>query len=101
MEEYDWVVLTTISGALQAEVISGLLEAQGVPTVLLQESAGQYAYPVTYGKLGKVELYVPGALLERAKQVLADFEAGAFEAPEESENGEEDAATGDPPVDNY
>lgn len=85
MEEYDWVIVTTISGALQAEVISGLLEAQGVPTVLLQESAGQYGYPVTFGKLGKVELYVPAILLERAKQVLSDYEAGAFEAPDETE----------------
>lgn len=85
MEEKDWVIATTIAGQMKAEIIRGLLEAQGVPAVLLQESAGQYAYPVTFGKLAKVEIYVPGDLLYRARQILNDYEAGAFQEEEDDE----------------
>ena len=85
MKEYDWEILTTVAGAFQAEILGGLLEAQGVPVILLQESAGQYAYPVTIGKLGQVEVYVPAKILEQARQVLADYEAGVFQSPEEPE----------------
>jgi hypothetical protein len=85
MKDNGWEILTTVAGAFQAEILGGLLEAQGVPVILLQESAGQYAYPVNIGKLGQVEVYVPAELLQEARQVLADYEAGVFQAPEEPE----------------
>lgn len=79
MAEQNWEVVETIAGEFQAELLRGLLEAQGIPVVLSQEGAGHSLYPVTIGKLGKVEVLVPSSYREQALQVIQDYNAGAFE----------------------
>jgi hypothetical protein len=86
MAENKWVVLEVIPGSFQAEILRGLLEAQGIPVVLSQEGAGHYAYATTVGSLGAVQLLVPADELENAEKVLADYRAGVFEASEPFEN---------------
>lgn len=86
-EEEEWDVVEEIPGPLRAELLRGLLEAQGIPADLNQEGAGRYGYPVTIGRLGLVQILVPRSFVRRAQQVLADYYAGKFEV---DDPGEED-----------
>lgn len=80
MADETWVVVTSVSGEIQAEIIKGLLEAQGISVFLNQEGAGR-AYGLGVGQLGEVQLLVPHTQEQAALQVLADYEAGKFENP--------------------
>ena len=82
MSPDNWVVLTKIFGEIQAEIIRGLLESQGILPQLNQEGAGR-AYGLSVGPLGEVEILVPKDKLKEAKEVLARFDSGEFEVDEE------------------
>jgi hypothetical protein len=88
MAAKKWAVLDEIGGTFNAELIKGLLEAQGVPVVLSQEGAGHYAYAMTVGSLGQVQILVPDDHLEEARQILADYYAGKFENPDFDDSDE-------------
>jgi len=85
--EQEWVVLEKIAGELQAEILKGFLEAQGIPVMLSQEGAGR-AIGLSVGPLGEVELLVPADLRLEAEYVLEDYRAGKFEMDEDLESGE-------------
>ena len=53
----------------QAEIIRGLLEAQGIPAMLSQEAAGSIL-PVDVGAFGQVDVLVAGELAPRAREIL-------------------------------
>jgi hypothetical protein len=78
MNENDVVVVDEVAGELQAEIIRGLLEAQGIPTWLSQEGVGR-VYGLGVGVLGRVQILVPSPYSEQARQVLDDYMAGKFE----------------------
>ncbi|OGO70258.1 MAG: hypothetical protein A2Z49_09175 [Chloroflexi bacterium RBG_19FT_COMBO_56_12] len=98
MMEEKWEVVEMVQGQLQAEILRGLLEAQGVKVWLNQEGAGA-AYGINVGPLGTVEILVPTSAVDQTRQVLDAYFAGEFEGsemgpieadePEDSE-GEED-----------
>ncbi len=98
MSAEEWEVVEEAAGALQAEVLRGLLEAQGVQVVLSQEGAGHWVYAVTVGPLGRVQILVPVEQLETARQILEDYRAGAYqdlEFPVDPEAGEGSVDTSD------
>ena len=78
MAEEEWVLVDREHGQLQAEIIKGLLEAQGIMVWLNQEGAA-HGYAVTVGTLGMVELLVPSSAFEKARQVLDAYYRGEFE----------------------
>jgi len=80
-----WEVIAEIYGELQAELLRGLLEAQGIEVVLNQEGAGR-AYGLNVGPLGQVQIMVPASSVEDARHVLADYYAGKFETPNEEQS---------------
>jgi hypothetical protein len=82
MSERKWVCVERTAGDLQAEIIRGLLEAQGVPARLSQEGAGR-ALVTTVGPLGVVEVLVAPEDERAALQVLEDYRLGKFEGAEE------------------
>jgi len=84
---HEWVVLERIAGDLQAEILRGLLEAQGIPVLLSQEGAGR-AIGLSVGPLGEVEILVPEGLRLEAEQVLEMYRTGEFETDEELDEGE-------------
>ncbi len=93
MAEEQWVLLEKEHGQLQAEIIRGLLEAQGIKVWLNQEGAA-HAYAVAVGTLGMVEILVPSSEFEKARQVLdayyrGEFEDMEFEKPDSDETPEE------------
>ena len=89
MSEKKWAVLDEVGGTLNAELIKGLLEAQGVPVILSQEGAGHSVYAMNVGSLGQVQLLVPEDRLEEARQILEDYYAGKFENQDFDESGEQ------------
>ena len=78
MSEQHWKTLTIIQGELPAEILQGLLEAQGIPTMLSQEGAGR-AYGFGVGPLSEVEIMVPDEYLAAGQRVIEDWQAGKFE----------------------
>ena len=78
MEAKKWEVIVEVSGEVQAEIMRGLFEAQGIPVVLIQEGAGR-AYGLNVGPMGQVQILAPSNLSESANQVLVDYYAGVFE----------------------
>jgi hypothetical protein len=97
MMDEKWELLELVQGQLQAEILGGLLEAQGIKVWLNQEGAGA-AYGISVGPLGTVEILVPSSDLAQARKILYAYYAGEFEgvdlgpveAKEPEEPGEEE-----------
>jgi hypothetical protein len=66
----EWKLLTKLYGMLDAQMLAGRLEAEGIPTQMWQEGAGK-AYGLTVGQLGEVHVLVPEAEWERARAIEA------------------------------
>jgi hypothetical protein len=92
MSDESWETVEEVYGELQAEILRGLLEAQGIPVYLNQEGAGR-AYGLNVGPLGGVQLMVPASLLETARQVLEDYYAGKFEGTADASGPDEDGSS--------
>jgi hypothetical protein len=54
---------------MEAQIIKGRLESEGIPVLLSYESAG-LVYGLTIDGLGKVKIMVPKRLTEEAKEIL-------------------------------
>lgn len=86
MEEKDhndleWVEVGEVSGDLQAEILGGMLEAQGIPVFLSHEGAGK-ALGLEIGGMGLVKVLVPSNRVDQALGILQDYDAGALEDTE-------------------
>lgn len=93
MVEEEWIQVDKVQGQLQAEILRGLLEAQGIMVWLNPQGAAR-AYAVAVGTLGAVEILVPTSAVEQARQVLEAYYRGDFEnmelkGPESDEETEE------------
>jgi len=53
MIDEEWVLIEKVQGQLQAEILKGLLEAQGI-MVWLNAQGASHAYAVSVGTLGLV-----------------------------------------------
>jgi hypothetical protein len=78
MAEEEWVLVDKVQGQIQAEILRGLLEAQGIRVWLNQEGAA-HAYAVAVGTLGLVEILVPTSEAGQAKQILDAYYRGDYE----------------------
>ena len=54
---------------MEAQIIKGRLESEGIPALLSYESAG-LVYGITVDGLGEVKVMVPKRLAEEAKEIL-------------------------------
>jgi hypothetical protein len=54
---------------MEAQIIKGRLESEGIPVLLSYESAG-LVYGLTVDGLGAVKIMVPQHLAEEAKEIL-------------------------------
>lgn len=61
----------TASGQLQAHVIKGKLENEGIPVVLQYESE---VFAFSVDGMGAVRVMVPEALADRARKIIDDSE---------------------------
>lgn len=65
-----WEVIHISSGLMQANIIKGRLETEGIPTRLSYEAAGEI-YAITVDGLGEVRILVPQNEAVRAREVLS------------------------------
>lgn len=95
-DAHQWIVVEEVAGPFQAELLRGLLEAQGIPVMISQEGIG-HVYSLTVGTLGRTQVLVPSDKIERARKILDDYHRGDLENLEfgdESAEGD-DSASGD------
>lgn len=69
MDEDTWKVVQITAGIANANIISGRLEVDGIPSRLKYEAAGRI-YAITIDGLGEVEVLVPAEKLQLAREVL-------------------------------
>jgi hypothetical protein len=86
MEPEKWVVVGEVAGTIQAEILRGLLEAQGISVRLGQEGAGR-AYGLELGPLGTVRILVPAEEQREAEIILDDYTAGRYDVEDDPAAG--------------
>lgn len=91
MTEQRWEIVDVVNGDFQAQLLRGLLEAQGITVQLSQEGAGR-AIGLSIGALGEVQILVPSDSKALAQRILKDYYEGKFAS--EGDTGE--ATEGNP-----
>ena len=74
----------TASGELEAQQIQGFLEAAGIATHLRGEALRK-THGLTVDGLGRVEILVSSRDEERARELLASADRGAFRLDDDAE----------------
>jgi hypothetical protein len=74
----------TASGELEAQQIQGFLEAAGIATQLRGEALRK-THGLTVDGLGRVEILVSSGDEERARELLASADRGAFRLDDDAE----------------
>jgi hypothetical protein len=69
MSASEQLVTVRTAKYLEAQIIKGRLESEGIPVLLSYESAG-LVYGITIDGLGEVKVMVPRDLVEEAKEIL-------------------------------
>ncbi|MDD5723014.1 MAG: DUF2007 domain-containing protein [Syntrophales bacterium] len=70
MEDEKWEVAHVAAGMIDANIVAGRLETEGIPVRLQYEAVG-VIYGLTIDGLGEVRLLVPAGHMEKALEVLA------------------------------
>jgi hypothetical protein len=68
-DEDPMVRVYTTNGQMNAQIVKGLLETEGIPVVLQYESAG-LVYGLTVDAMGEVRIMVPKSCQEKAEELL-------------------------------
>lgn len=74
----EFLEITSAAGNVQAEILRGLLESQGIEVVLRRESAGT-AVGLSVGPLGEVAVCVRASDEAAARALLDDYYAGRLD----------------------
>ncbi|OGN97238.1 MAG: hypothetical protein A2Z77_06645 [Chloroflexi bacterium RBG_13_51_36] len=69
MSESESLVSVRTAKYMEAQIIKGRLESEGIPVLLSYESAG-LIYGLTIDGLGEVKIMVPRHLAEEAREIL-------------------------------
>jgi len=93
----DWVTVATYAAVYLAEIAAAQLESAGIPAQIRGERTGIFGPGWAGMTIGGVEVRVPAAALEEAREVLDNAPAGEEEEPydflfedEEDEDDEEE-----------
>jgi hypothetical protein len=84
MPKSDWVVVDTVNGSLNAEILRGLLQAQGIEVLLSQEGAGR-ALGLEVGLMGDIDILVNSDDVPEARRLIDDYYSGTDSTKEDSE----------------
>lgn len=69
MSEREQLVTICTARQVEAQIIQGRLESEGIPTLLSYESAS-LVFGLTIDGLGEVKIMVPEHLVKEAKETL-------------------------------
>ena len=78
MSELHWEEVERVSDTIQAEILRGLLEAQGIRVWLAQEGAAR-ALGLSLPPMGGVGIMVPNDQVAEAYETLDQYYEGALE----------------------
>jgi len=71
MTEENWVVVCRAAGMVNARIILGRLQTDGIPARLQYEAIGVISCSLDVDGLGEVRISVPESSANQAKEVLA------------------------------
>ncbi len=74
MDSSEWVLLIEANNDVEADIISGFLQDNGIPSRKADSSPYTGAMRVIGGLAVEVQIFVPESFLEQAKELLAGFE---------------------------
>ena len=77
----DWKILTKLYDRIEADMMKEALSALNIPVELAQESAGDL-FPVNFGKMAEIHLFVPKEKFEEASEWLKAYEDDKLEEEE-------------------
>jgi len=69
MSTEEQLVTVYVARQMEAQIIKGRLESEGIPVLLSYESAG-LVYGITVDGLGEVKVMVAKRLAEEAREIL-------------------------------
>ncbi len=69
MSSEKQLVTVRVARQIEAQIIKGRLESEGIPVLLSYESAG-LVYGLMVDGIGEVRIMVPECLAEQAKEIL-------------------------------
>ena len=78
MPNEQWIEIQRLRDPVQAEILRGLLEAQGIQVWLAQEGAAR-ALGLSLTPMGEVTILVPTSQVEEATGILGKYYAGTLE----------------------
>lgn len=79
MSDRKWAFVTAVNDPVLAEILRGLLEAQGIMVHIVREGY-QTAFGISNQPSVHIEILAPDDQVEEARQVIQDFNDGKFEA---------------------
>jgi len=83
MNKRKWELVTVLQDPIQAEIIRGLLEAQGITIHIVREGY-QAAMGIANQASVRIEILAPNDQVVEARQVINDYNAGKFYTEDES-----------------
>lgn len=78
MSDQKWEYVTTVFDPIQAEILKGLLEAQGITVNIVREGY-QAAYGFANQPGTKIEILAPTSQVEEAREIIQEYNEGKFE----------------------
>lgn len=78
MSDRKWELVAFVNNPIQAEILKGLLEAQGVMIHIVREGY-QAVYGIANQPSVRIELLAPNDQVAEARQIIEDYNAGKFE----------------------
>ena len=77
MSDRKWELVTVTNDPIQAEILKGLLEAQGMMVHIVREGY-QAAFGIANQASVRIELLAPNDQVEAARQIIDDYNTGKF-----------------------
>lgn len=72
MSGKEWIKVAVMNDPVEAEILRGLLEAQGIKVLMSKEAVGQ-VWGLTVGSASEVEFFVPKDQAKLAKEILREY----------------------------
>jgi hypothetical protein len=92
MADEEIILVSTVHGQLEAEILKSLLESEGIHVLLSQEGAGA-VLGMTVGPMGAVDLLVRASQVAAANALLKAYASGELD----DESAGNDLEPGPPP----
>ena len=73
MDEMNYALLTEVVGRWKADILESFLRSEEIDVVLIQESVAGSTQQTSFAP---VQVYVPKASLQRARELLKSFNEG-------------------------